>query len=335
MTPPASSSPSAGDTGAEDSSSQSSGDIISHGPPASSPGAAIDAGLDEANGVSSEYEDDDDYFNSLLDKAKEYGQKASDAAKPVVEQVKAAHAKAKISWEELETGLDFGVVLAVNAILIACIFWTVVKKCCCGGHRYERVPVQDDVEMAQVAHDIPEDEVEEDEDEEDKRRVQHLQSHSNVHSNDGYDDWDDEDGWEERPSKPSSGSGVSGMKLGSKIPDSKSRRLDNEIRPGNNKQRAGKPPLGTPSGGSRYGGRSRQQPVDPDELFSQMGVEANPHFGNARGGEERRGVATRLAPSPTGGEDWGDDDFDVDDDISSGKNALERYGRSSETDFGN
>ena len=65
-----------------------------------------------------------------------------------------------------------------------------------------------------------------------------------------------------------------------------------------------------------------------------MGVEANPRFGRARV-EERHSVATRLAPSPTGGDDWGDDDFDVDEDISNSKSALERYGKSGETDFGN
>ena len=74
--------------------------------------------------------------------------------------------------------------------------------------------------------------------------------------------------------------------------------------------------------------------MNSDDLFSQMGVEAKPRFGKAKG-EERQNVATRLAPSPTGGDDWGDDDFDVDEDISQGKSALERYGRSGKTDFGN
>merc|ERR1719502_1681423 len=110
------------------------------------------------------------------------------------------------------------------------------------------------------------------------------------------------------------------MKLGSKFPDSKSKQVERDIRPasGNHSRLSGRS-----SGGSRYGGRNKQPPIDSDELFSQMGV------------EERHSVATRLAPSPTGGDDWGDDDFDVDEDISNSKSALERYGKSGETDFGN
>ena len=231
----------------------------------------------------------DDYFTTFYNKATEYSQKAKDAGAPYVEAAKAAHQKAKDSWEELETGLDFGVVLAVNAVLIFCIFWTILKRCCCAGHRYQPVSQHEDVEMTSVAHDLP-DGVDEEQEEADKRRVAHLRQREEVsRATKSDDDWDEED-WDDNEDRDTK---ITGLKLGSKLSVTKSKGHGRIV----NKE-SHIPPK------SRYGNRPAESK-------------------NRREG----GMVTRLAPSPTPEKDEWDDDFDVDEDISEGKNALESYGR--------
>ena len=269
---------------------------VAHGPPAATVGDAIDAGRLDGSG-------DDDYFSSFYDRATPYVQKANEIAAPVVAKAKELHAQAKNSWEELETGLDFGVVLAINGFLVLCILWTVLKRCCCPGHRYQPLPQRDeeddnDLEMAKVKHDIPslsDEQDDEDEEDEDDRRVAHLQEKSHVkvltRSARDDDEWDDieENSWDKKGP----------LNLKSKIDKSSS------METGKQREKV--------SSSSRYSNTSKAPTSkdDPDEIFAAVGLKKDIPKGGG-GGE----LATRSKEydEVEGGKGWeNDDDLDLDE----------------------
>ena len=55
----------------------------------------------------------------------------NDVMAKIVQHILNTHQKAKDSWEGLETGLDFGLVLAFILFVIFFIFWITITKCCC------------------------------------------------------------------------------------------------------------------------------------------------------------------------------------------------------------
>ena len=73
-----------------------------------------------------------------------YVKKMMDQASPYVEHAKEFHAKAKDSWEGLETGVDFGFVLAFCLFLLFLVLYC-CTRCCCRtrGVTYSALPQQE------------------------------------------------------------------------------------------------------------------------------------------------------------------------------------------------
>jgi hypothetical protein len=203
----------------------------------------------------------DDYFNQILNSN-------------YVEQAKKLHAQAKDSWEELETGIDFGLVLIVIVFLVFCTCWSALKRYCCSGHRYVALPQEvhdgfdDDIEMGstKIALDIPNSskgrggEEDEDEEAEDDRRVKHL-------SKKVEDDWDDEDGDLNSSSHKKKSVNIKNSDRNDSLA---SNQNINSKQPKLASQKSNVPVSTSPS---RYGNKNNQKKPasinsdDPDEIF--------------------------------------------------------------------